>query len=144
MPPSAAPRRKIVFVVTEDWFFVSHFLPMARAAREMGLDVVVVTRVRDDAAAIEATGARVVPLEAERRSLDPFTAAAALLRLRAILMSERPDIVHCISLRSILVGGAAARLAGIDRRIYALTGLGFIGAREGALGRGARAGLKAD
>ena len=29
--------RKLVFVVTEDWFFASHFLPMARAAREIGV-----------------------------------------------------------------------------------------------------------
>ena len=27
---------KILYLVTEDWFFVSHFLPMAQAARECG------------------------------------------------------------------------------------------------------------
>ena len=57
--PADAPRaagRKLVFVVTEDWFFASHFLPMARAARELGLTVRVVCRVRDHGPAIEATG----------------------------------------------------------------------------------------
>ena len=29
-------RPKVVFIITEDWFFVSHFLPMARAARDAG------------------------------------------------------------------------------------------------------------
>ncbi|MFD0934034.1 glycosyltransferase family 1 protein, partial [Methylobacterium trifolii] len=61
----AVPMRRLAFVVTEDWFFASHFLPMARAAVAMGLSVAVVTRVRDHRAAIEATGARVVALEAE-------------------------------------------------------------------------------
>jgi len=37
------------FFVTEDWFFVSHFLPMARAARDAGFDVAVATRVRGTA-----------------------------------------------------------------------------------------------
>jgi glycosyltransferase involved in cell wall biosynthesis len=92
--------------VTEDWFFASHFLPMARAAREMGLEVVVVTRVREHRSAIEQAGARVVPLEAERRSLNPMAAGYAAGRLAAILRAEKPDIVHCIALRAILVGGA--------------------------------------
>ncbi|WP_414473011.1 glycosyltransferase family 4 protein [Microvirga sp. M2] len=127
--------RKLVFIVTEDWFFASHFLPMARAAREMGLDVAVVTRVRAHREAIEATGARVIPLQVERRSVNPMTAGYAAGQLAAILKDEKADIVHCIALRSILVGGFAATLAGVGRRIYALTGLGFLGARTDRLGR---------
>src|SRR3712207_3413121 len=59
-------------------------------------------------------------------------------QLAAILKSWRPDIVHCIALRAILIGGAAALMAGIPRRVYALTGLGFLGARRDLVGRGAR------
>ena len=128
----------IAFVITEDWFFVSHFLPMARAARELGLKVSVVTRVREHRAAIEAAGAAVVPLEAERRSLNPMAAGDAAGRLAAILKGLAPDIVHCIALRAILIGGTAARMAGIDRRVYALTGLGYLGARPDLVGRAAR------
>ncbi|WP_457089345.1 glycosyltransferase family 4 protein [Microvirga sp. P5_D2] len=127
--------RKLVFVVTEDWFFVSHFLPMARAARELGLDVTVVTRVRTHREAIEATGAKVIALEAERRSLNPMAAGYAAGQLAAILKDEKADLVHCIALKSILVGGFAASMAGVGRRVYALTGLGFLGARTDFVGR---------
>ncbi|MGO4387977.1 glycosyltransferase family 4 protein [Microvirga sp. 2YAF29] len=127
--------RKLVFIVTEDWFFVSHFLPMARAARELGLDVSVVTRVRTHREAIEATGAKVIPLEAERRSLNPMAAGYAAGQLAAILKDEKADIVHCIALKSILVGGFAASMAGVGGRVYALTGLGFLGARTDFVGR---------
>ncbi|WP_279477970.1 glycosyltransferase family 4 protein [Aureimonas sp. SK2] len=133
---------KLAFVVTEDWFFASHFLPMARAAVGMGLEVVVIARVRDHAAAIEATGARVRPLEAERRSLNPLAAGATVARLAAILRAERPDIVHCISLKSILVGGAACALAGLSARVFALTGMGFLGAKADRTGRAARWALR--
>jgi len=37
---------KLVFLVTEDWYFCSHRLPAARAALAAGFDVVVATRVR--------------------------------------------------------------------------------------------------
>lgn len=141
--PAASSRRKLVFVVTEDWFFASHFLPMARAAREIGLDVLVVTRVRDHRSAIEAVGARVIPLEAERRSLNPMAAGYATGQLAAILRREKADLVHCIALRAVLIGGAAAAMAGVRRRIFALTGLGFLGARTDRLGRSARAVVRA-
>ena len=145
MPPNASSDlsgKKLVFIVTEDWFFASHFLPMVRAARELGLEVAVVTRVREHRAAIEAAGARVVPLEAERRSLNPMAAGYAAGQLAAILKQERPDIVHCIALRAILVGGVAARMAGIENSVFALTGLGLIGARGGRRGRIARAAVR--
>jgi glycosyltransferase involved in cell wall biosynthesis len=138
-----APMRRLVFVVTEDWFFASHFLPMARAAVAMGLAVAVVTRVRAHRAAIEATGAQVVPLEAERASLNPMAAGYAAGQLAAILKALRADIVHCIALRGILVGGTAAAMAGIPARVYALTGLGLMGARQDRIGRAARLGLRA-
>lgn len=54
-------RQKLLFVATEDWFFASHFLPMARAAGEMGLDVAVIARERSHRRVIEATGARLIP-----------------------------------------------------------------------------------
>lgn len=133
---------KILFLATEDWFFASHFLPMARAAREMGLDVVVVARIRDAAATIEAAGARIVPLEADRRSLDPRAIGGAVGTVADILQRERPDILHCIALRSILVGGAAARRGGPDRLVFALTGLGFLGAKRGPVGIAARLGVR--
>ncbi len=142
LPSADVQGRKLVFVVTEDWFFASHFLPMARAARELGLEVTVVTRVRAHREAIEATGARVVPLEAERRSLNPMAAGYAAGQLAAILKDEKADLVHCIALKGILTGGFAAAMAGVGRRVYALTGLGFLGARTDMTGRLARRAIR--
>ena len=141
-PASAGAGRSLVFVVTEDWFFASHFLPMARAAVAMGLTVAVVTRVRAHRAAIEAAGARVVALEAERSSLNPMAAGYAAGQLAGILRALRADIVHCIALRGILVGGTAAAMAGVANRVYALTGLGLAGARADAGGRMARLAIR--
>jgi hypothetical protein len=40
----------LVYLVTEDWYFVSHRLPMARAARDAGYEVHVLTNVREHSA----------------------------------------------------------------------------------------------
>ncbi len=54
---------KILYLVTEDWFFVSHFLPMAQAARDCGLQVAVATRVREDGERLKAEGFSVIAIE---------------------------------------------------------------------------------
>ncbi len=38
-------RPKLLFLITEDWYFCSHRLPLARAARRHCREVVVATRV---------------------------------------------------------------------------------------------------
>src|SRR3954471_2861744 len=133
---------KLLYLVTEDWFFVSHFLPMARTARAAGFEVVVATRVRDHAARIEAEGCRVVPLESERRSLGPFEALRGFLRVARIVRAERPDIVHCIALRMVALGGLAARFGGVKRLVLAPTGLGLLWSEDSAINRYARAVLR--
>jgi len=126
---SATARPKIVYLVTEDWAFRRHRLPMARAARDAGFDVVVVTRISDAVPAIEAEGFRVVPLSWSRRSLNPLSVPRAVWEIRRVLRRERPDLVHNVAVKPVLLGGIAAWSAGVPAVVNALTGLGtlFIG-----------------
>ena len=130
---------KLLYLVTEDWFFVSHFLPMARTAKAAGFEVVVATRVREQAQRIAAEGCRVVVLEGERRSFGPFEALRGFLRMARIVREERPDVVHCIALRMVVLGGLAARLGGVRRLVLAPTGLGHLWSNDGLIERIARA-----
>jgi glycosyltransferase involved in cell wall biosynthesis len=129
---------KLLYLITEDWFFVSHFLPMARAARAAGFEVLVATRLRAHAAQIAAEGIRVVSLESERRSLGVVEILRSVLRMRAIVRTERPDIVHCIALRMVVLGGLAAKLAGAKAVVLAPTGLGHLWIENGPVERLAR------
>ena len=65
---------RLLYVVTEDWAFLSHRLPMARAAREAGFEVQVATRVSKATAAIEAERFTLHPIPFARGSLSPFAA----------------------------------------------------------------------
>jgi glycosyltransferase involved in cell wall biosynthesis len=122
---------KILYFATEDWFFASHFLPMARAAREAGFDVVVATRLSGKAQRIIDEGIRLIPLGGERRSLSPIGGLRDFLGALAIVRSEAPDVVHCIALRPVVLGGIAAKLARIRGLIIAPTGLGQLWVDDG-------------
>ena len=60
--PDAGRRQKLLFLVTEDWYFCSHRLPVARAAREAGFEVVVATRVRAHGEEIRDEGFALRPI----------------------------------------------------------------------------------
>lgn len=118
--------RKLLFFVTEDYYFVSHRLPLAVAAQSQGYDVCVVTRVRADGEAIRSAGLRLVPFEIARGSLNPFADAGAIARLVALYRRERPDVVHHVAMKPVLYGSIAARLAGVPHVVNALAGMGWM------------------
>src|SRR5689334_9100646 len=70
-PVGRAATARVIYLVTEDWYFISHRLPMARAARAAGFDVHVATRVDRHGAAIAAEGFGLHPVAWQRGSLSP-------------------------------------------------------------------------
>ncbi|MCK9283054.1 MAG: glycosyltransferase family 4 protein [Rhodocyclaceae bacterium] len=118
---------RILFLVTEDWYFISHRLPLAIAARDAGFEVTVVTRVSDHGDAIRAAGLRLVPFEWSRRGMNPFRELVVLARLVALYRLERPDIVHQVALKPVLYGSIAACLMHHRLRVVnAIAGMGFV------------------
>jgi glycosyltransferase involved in cell wall biosynthesis len=130
-PPNAdlAPRPdggppRILYVVTEDWYFVSHRLPMARAAKAAGFEVHVATSVADGTAAIAREGFVLHHVRFARGKLSPFATLATIRALRRVHREVSPDIVHHVALQATVIGLLAA-LGRRVTRISSLTGLGY-------------------
>ena len=121
---AAKPGPRLLYVTTEDWAFLSHRLPMARAARDAGFDVHVATRVQDGAAAIEAEGFTLHPIPFARGSLSPAATLTTLAALRRVNSDVAPDVTHHVALQSSVLGLVAT----VGRRIAcvnAFVGLGY-------------------
>lgn len=117
----AAPR--VIYLVTEDWYFVSHRLPMARAARMAGFEVHVATRVDRHRAAIEAEGFHLHPITWRRGSFDPRDLLRVVREVRKLYRTVKPDLAHHVALPAAVVGSLAA--TGLDVVcLNAMTGLG--------------------
>lgn len=117
---------RLLFLITEDWFFCSHFLARAVAAREAGCEVLVAARERQHGARIRAAGLRLLPLPFDRRSLNPLRELRQLWMIWRLYRRERPDIVHHIAVKPILYGSLAARLAGVRGVVNAPVGMGYV------------------
>ena len=118
--------KHLVYVITEDWFFASHFLDRAIAAKNSGYKVSVVTRCRETAQQLDAHGLIFENIEFSRRGLNPIRELATVVRLRAILRRINPDIVHNIALKPVVLGSLAARLAGVRNVVNAPVGMGYV------------------
>jgi glycosyltransferase involved in cell wall biosynthesis len=118
--------KTLVFLLTEDWFFASHFLKRALAAKAAGWRVILIAYSGEATAAIRAAGIEVIPVAFIRRRTNPVAELIFTLRLAKLYRQLRPDLVHHIALKPILVGGMAARLAGVPAIVNAPTGLGFV------------------
>lgn len=117
---------KLMFVVTEDWYFASHRLSLALAAQQAGFEVSVITRCRQKARELAPTGLRFVDFQMNRRGKNPLGLLSEILRLGKLLRRERPDLVDLVALRPVVVGGLAAFFARKTRFVFTITGLGYL------------------
>jgi mannose/cellobiose epimerase-like protein (N-acyl-D-glucosamine 2-epimerase family)/glycosyltransferase involved in cell wall biosynthesis len=100
--------RRLVYLVTEDWYFISHRLPMARAARDAGYEVHVATHVDRHRTAIEAEGFFLHPLNWRRGSFDPRNLLRVIGEIRRLYRRLQPDLAHHVAVQAALVGSLAA------------------------------------
>ncbi|HET7681142.1 MAG TPA: glycosyltransferase family 4 protein [Xanthobacteraceae bacterium] len=122
---SPQPARRLLYLVSEDWYFCSHRLPMALAAQSAGYDVHVATRVQADGAAIEALGFKLHPLPWRRGSTNPFGRLRLIADVRRLYRGLQPDLVHHVALEPTVIGSIAA--LGLPlRTLNAMAGLGFV------------------
>jgi glycosyltransferase involved in cell wall biosynthesis len=119
--------KKLVIVVSVDWFFLSHRLPLAEEALKKGYEVVVVAveegRKGDY---IRSLGMEFYPLPTTRSGMNPFRELRVLLYLIWVYLRERPDIVHHVAVKPVTYGSIAAKLTGVKRVVNALSGMGFL------------------
>jgi glycosyltransferase involved in cell wall biosynthesis len=117
---------KLLFFITEDWYFCSHRLPLARAAIKAGFEVALLANVQAHGDMIRSEGIRVIPLALQRRSLNPIREVKTLLQIVKAYRTERPDIVHHVAMKPVLYGSIAAFLTGLPRVVNALAGMGYL------------------
>jgi glycosyltransferase involved in cell wall biosynthesis len=121
----AAGRPKVMYFISVDWFFCSHFLGRAVAARNAGYEVLVLTNVDQHGGTIEAAGLRLIPLRMDRRSMSLYSTWVTFMQVLRVYREERPSLVHQIALKPVLLGGIAARLCGIRHVVNAIVGGGY-------------------
>ncbi len=117
--------RKLLYLVSEDWYFLSHRLPMARAAKKAGYEVHVATRVVDGGRQIRDEGFILHPLDWRRGSINPLNVVTTVTTVRRLYQRLRPDIAHHVAFAPAVIGSIASLGLPIAK-LNAIAGLGFV------------------
>jgi glycosyltransferase involved in cell wall biosynthesis len=118
--------KKILYFIPEDWFFVSHRFKLAQAAQRDGYDVVIVTNISIYKELIESAGMTLYPSLLQRRNKNIYNEIKAFIHLYKIFKRESPDIVHNVTIKSVLFGSVLASLTSCKSIVNAFTGRGSI------------------
>ena len=117
---------KVLFVITEDWFFHSHFLDRAKYIASSGGTVGIATRFSIHEEELRDLGFELFPIDFSRRGLNPITEFITALKIRRIVRRFKPDIAHNIALKPVVTGTFGELLGGQGVVINALVGMGYI------------------
>ena len=127
-----AAARRLLFVVNNPDFFLSHRLGLAQAAQAAGYDVHLATMPGASVASIQAMGITHHALPMTRSGANPIQEWRTLTALVRLFRQIAPDVVHLVTIKPVLYGGIAARLARVRGMVAAISGLGFVFVRPGA------------
>jgi len=122
--PDPAP--VLLFVVTEDWYFLSHRIALAKAAQAEGFAVHLATRIGDHGDRLRAEGIIVHEMDWHRRSKNPLREARALMALIRLNRKIRPAIVHTVAMKMIVYGALCQVFAPPVFVVNAVSGLGSV------------------
>ncbi len=118
--------KKLLLVANTDWYLYNFRLSLARFLQIKGAEVVMVSPQGRFAPALEASGFRWLNWRVGRSTVAPWLEGYAFWQLAAIYRTEKPDLVHHFTVKPVLYGSLAAKLAGIPTVVNSITGLGYI------------------
>jgi len=130
--------QRLLFMFTEDWAFASLFLDRAVAAKNAGYEVAVHVRCSEHRTVIEQAGLQVIPHKISRSGLNPFRELISVLQLIKVFRSFRPDVIHLIALKPIVLGSLASVFYPKAKVVNAPVGMGYLFASNDVRARLAR------
>jgi len=117
---------RLLFVMNSSRYFILNRLPLAKAAQAEGYEVGVAVPKDDieSCKTIEAAGITVYKWPLKRLGLGSFTTLWSLFRLFLIIRKFKPDIVHSLTIKPVIISGWLCRMLRI-RMVVLVAGRGI-------------------
>lgn len=125
---------KLLFVANDVEFFVAQRFNIVQASLKVGLEVAVAApqNCPTSIAKLRANGVEFYPIKLSRWGLNPFSDLGLLVQLLRLYRKINPDIVHHFTIKPLIFGSFAARIAGVAAVVGTVPGLGHVFSKKGA------------
>ena len=114
---------KLLFVVNDIDFFISHRLPLAKYAAEKKHEVFVASNALPKA---KINGIQFLKFDIVRSSVGLKSNLNSLIQLNKLIKKVSPDIVHSVTLKSIILSNLCLIFNRKIKKVNAVSGLGFL------------------
>lgn len=135
-------KKRLLFVVNDAAFFISHRLPIALSAQRNGYEVRIASMPGPAVAEINKHGFSHYELPLTRSGKNPISELWVMFSIYRLFRRWRPDLVHLVTIKPVIYGNIAARLAGVHGVVAAVSGLGFVFMAAGLKASLVRTGVK--
>ncbi|MEQ8247488.1 MAG: glycosyltransferase family 4 protein [Alphaproteobacteria bacterium] len=126
-------KKRILFVVNEAFFFLSHRRALGEALLEGGYEVHIAAPADHawapqefDSAELAKIGFTMHTISLSRRGQNPLAELATIVGIFRLVQRLRPDILHLLTIKPVLYGGLIGRILGIPLVVSGFTGLGQV------------------
>lgn len=122
---------RILYIINDPGFFLSHRLPIAIEAKRSGYDTNVATGAGDKVKNIKAAGLKYCYLPISRGGINPLSELRLFIAMIRIYRLVRPNLVHLVTIKPVLYGGIIARFLRVPSAVFAISGMGYVFTEEG-------------
>ena len=118
--------KRLLIIVNEDKFFLSHRKEVGIAAKERGWNVAVVGKNTGEKDTIQDLGIEFIEMPVNPTGKKLHQEIRTLRFLHKLYGREKDAVIHHVGLKNMVWGGVAARLRKMDGVVNAVSGLGII------------------
>ncbi len=122
---------KIILFANTAWYLYNFRLPLANGLKSNGSEVILISPPDEYVVKIREAGFRWLSFPFSRRGTNPLTELGTFFKLIRLYRGERPEIVHHFTIKCVLYGSLAAKLAGVRSIVNSITGLGYVFINQG-------------
>ena len=121
-------KKKILFLVNDLSFFISHRLQIAESVVESGYSVFVGYGELGscEISFLKNRNIEAIYIPIDRAGMNPFKEIGSLFLILKLFLKIKPDIVHLVTIKPYLYGGIIARIAGVKGVVSSVSGLGTL------------------
>ena len=121
---------RILYIVNDLNFFISHRLDIALAAKKEGYEIHLACP-KSEAIDRDLQDIKIHSISLSRSSRNPFKEILTFLSIHKVIRDVDPDLIHLITIKPVLYGGIIASFFKKIRVVFAVPGLGFSFIQEG-------------
>ena len=126
-------KKKIIFLVNHAAFFVSHRLNLALEAKKRGYEIEILcgkgaSKIEEKIAyfKLKKNNLKFKTFSFTSAELNLFKMIRNFLSLFYYLRKNKPDLIHLISPKGIILGGILSRLLKIKATVISISGMGIL------------------